>query len=314
MSITERFPNPDAANAAREGAGVYERTVIALLGSLPTAALDSRVLRGAGLAIRRLDADAIGFRPIGPGPDLSLTVHRLDRLGAASTLAAVAERQRKEAADVGSARDWLTTTRLRGANNLQQRDAGADYLRDALDLFRALVLLESDVTPALDELGEAEGFDVVGDCFAVLDLDGTQIGDPYRASDLGAQYGPEALRSRVASNVAAFHVFRNEIIDLIAEALTEEAGGHELDATRRHPTASLPTLPRSVQRRFVQRLAADDYTADPGRKAAAHRHHTRALGQPNVRRDVERRYELAQLADGGSWFDSAESDSNDFSL
>lgn len=313
MSITECFPNSDAAKAAREGAGVYERTVIALLGSLPTSALDSRVLRGAGLAVRHLDADAIGFRPIGPGPDLSLTVHRLDRLGAASTLAAVAERQRREAADFGSTRDWLATTRLRGLNNLEQRDAGADYLRDALDLFRALVLLDSDVTPALEELGEAVGFDVVGDSFAVLDLDGNQIGDPYGVSDLGAQYGPETLRSRIASNVAAFHAFRNEIIDLIAEALTAPADGHESDATPRHPTASLPTLPRSVQRRFAQRLTAVDHTADSGRKTAR-RHHARALGQPAVRRDVARRYELAQLADGGSWFDSPEQDSDDFSL
>lgn len=313
MSITERFPNPDAAKAAREGAGVYERTVIALLGSLPSSALDSRVLRGAGLAVRHLDTDAIGFRPIGPGPDLSLTVHRLDRLGAASTLAAVAERQRREAADFGSTRDWLATTRVRGRNNLEQRDAGADYLRDALDLFRALVLLDSDVTPALEELGQAVGFDVVGDGFAVLALEGNQIGDPYGVSDLGAQYSPQNLHSRIASNVAAFHTFRNEIIDLIAEALTAPADGHESDVTPRHSTASLPALPRSAQRRFAQRLAAEDRPGDRGR-VAARRHHARALGQASARRDVARRYELAQLADGGSWFDSPEPDSDDFSL
>ncbi|QMU96299.1 hypothetical protein FVO59_03055 [Microbacterium esteraromaticum] len=312
MSITERFPNSDAAKAARVGAGVYERTVIALLGSLPTSALDSRVLRGAGLAIRHLDADAIGFRPVGPGPDLSLTVHRLDRLGAASTLAAVAKRQRREAADLGSTRDWLATTRLRGLDSREQRDAGADYLRDALDLFRALILLYSDVTPALKAFGDAVGFDVVGDGFAVLDPDGIQIGAPFGVSELGAQYSPESLRSRIASNVAAFHTFRNEIIDLIAEALIAPADGHESDGTLR-AAASLPTLPRSVQRRVAQRLAADEDTEDLHRKAAR-RHHGRALGQPAVRRDVARRYELAQLANGGSWFDTPDQDGDDFSL
>ena len=310
MSITARFSNPDAARAAREGAGVYERTIIALLSSLPTAALDSRVLRGAGLAVRHLDADAIGFRPIGPGPDLSLTVHYLDRLGTASTLDAVANGQRQEAAGFDSSRDWLATARLRGLNTLEQRDAGADFLRDALDLFRALVLLDSDVTSALDEFGKVVGFGLVGERFVVLDVAEKQIGDPYGVSDLGAQYSPEALRSRISSNVAAFHAFRNEIIDLIAEALTAPADGRQPDAKLRRAATSLP---RSVQRRFTRSVAADDQTTDSGRKAAR-RHHTRALGQPAGRRDLERRYELAQLTDEGSRFNSDGADLGDFSL
>lgn len=281
MTNIHDYPNPEAARTARVAARLYEGTVISLLSLMPTSSLDDPVLGCTALKTRRASAlgQTVQFTASRADksvlPDLGLTITRLDQLERATSLASI------DAAQQGEHRQFERERRdlalLFQAQSAKSRDAGADYLRNVLDLIRALPLYPHQLEPALRHLPDTAGVSLIGTGFALLGPDSRTLTATYLFSELGAEYAPERLLNRTSTNARAYRAYRNHVLEFIALASRPGAAGGESADPNSPSPSNPPTPPTSVAQRLAEaRTHPEEF--ERARRQNTERHHLRALG------------------------------------